>query len=499
MHLRLPPANTPENRMALAVALGTSALATPLLSPAIAAALAVPAFALARGAATPLLQHIQPALEDRTHFVRQLDQAIARGQANGRNSLVLLLRVDASDILEERLDHPAREALLTAVARKLRRGVRREDALARLDGYTFALGTAPDHNMHLKSALQLAARLQARMREPLQTSTAGAVRLRASVGFCLSSRLPGAGGEPLLHAASVALVEATRHGPGAIRSYSRAMMNRTRARRTHLSEIESAMDRGEIIAHFQPQIFSRSGKICGAEALARWQHPNEGLIPPAEFLPVITEAGLLPRLCDLMLAEALNLLDDCDRNGLSLPQVSINLAQEDLEDPSLVSRVDTALSAMSMHASRIRFEVLETVIAGKYGHQIERNLRCLTQKGVELDLDDFGTGHASISTLRAFSVNRVKIDRSFVKGIDNDIELQNIVRTMVQMARQLKLDILAEGVETPREETKLKSLGCDALQGYLYAKPASATDFITWMKTAPQSGKRPAPSLKAVS
>ena len=499
MHLRFPPRGTPVSRLALVAALGVGALSAPLLPPLVAAGLVVPAYALARRVAPPVLHHFRPAPAGRAAFVQQIDQAIARGEANGRNCLVLLIRVDAPDFLEERLDHPAREALFSAVARKLRRGVRRNDALTRLDGYTFALGTAPCHNMHLRSALQLATRLQAVMRAPVKTATAGSVRLSASVGFCLSSRLPGASGKPLLHAASVALVEAARHGPGAIRSFSRSMKIRTASRRAHLHEIETAMDRGEIVAHFQPQIFSKSGKICGAETLARWQHPFEGLIPPAEFLPVIAEAGLLPRLTDLMLAAASALINRCDEQRIALPQVTINLSQEDLSDSNLIERVESQLRLMAVAPSRIRFEVLETVIAGRAGQQIEQNLAQLAQRGFQLDLDDFGTGHASISTLRSFSVNRVKIDRSFVREIDKEHELENIVITMVQMANQLKLDILAEGVKTVAEADKLRALGCDVLQGYLFAKPAPLETFINWLAQQATIATPTRINLKAVS
>lgn len=245
--------------------------------------------------------------------------------------------------------------------------------------------------------------------------------------------------------------------------------------------LEQALRLGEIRAHYQPQICAKTGALTGCEALARWHHPTRGLLAPADFLPQMNTFGLTGLLGALMVENALTALSDWDRAGVHMPMVAVNFAQADLNRPHLVSQLAWDIDSHGLTPDRLTVEILETVPSRAKNSRIATNIAGLARLGCGIDLDDFGTGPASFAALRRFAVGRIKIDRRFVAGVHRDPRLQNCISAMVDMAKELGLQTLAEGVETPADLAMLADLGCDTLQGFHIAPPMAASAMAAWI------------------
>ena len=403
---------------------------------------------------------------------------------------VFILELDGFRELEQRHDRTAVERLLAITARRLRSVLREADVICRLDGPGFGVALAPSRRLDLEPAVQLAGRLQRAICEPVSISGMN-FYLSAAIGFSLSSRHRAPAAEDMVQGATLAMIEAQRNGPAGIRSYSDAMRARVASRSILATEVAEAFDRGEITAFFQPQVSTRTGEVTGFEALARWHHPIRGLIPPVEFLPALAQAGRMDRLGETMVREALAALRHWDGLGLRIPRVGVNFSNAELADPGLVDRIAWELDLHDLTPDRLVIEVLENVVANRAEDVVVRNLAGLARLGCCLDLDDFGTGHASITSIRRFSIERIKIDRSFVTRIDDDPEQQKMVGAILTMAERLGLDTLAEGVETEGERAMLARLGCGHIQGFGIARPMPLSETADWIRT--QSRARPDP------
>ena len=437
-------------------------------------------------------------LARRAGVAEALDRSLWSGLRSGRTSAALIVEIDGFHQMKEFHEHAALDDVLRMTAERLSAALGVGDTAARLEGATFAVALSPSREIDLESALQLAGRIQRHLSEPMPLGGAS-LPLAVTIGLALSGRLREPTGEGLLHAATLALIEAQRSGPGAIRSYSDAMRHRVESRGHLAGEVAAALEKGEVEAYFQPQISTRTGAITGFEALARWQHPTRGLLPPSEFLPAIEQAGLMSRLGERMLTSALTALRDWEREGIPIPSVGVNFSHAELCDPRLVERIGWELDRFDLTPDRLVVEVLETVIATRSEDTVIRNLAGLARLGCCLDLDDFGTGQASISSIRRFSIERIKIDRSFVTRIDRDPEQSRMVGAILTMAERLGLDTLAEGVETVGERQMLTRLGCGHVQGFLIARPMPFAETIPWIRASAESGAvAPPRSLRAV-
>jgi EAL domain-containing protein (putative c-di-GMP-specific phosphodiesterase class I) len=216
--------------------------------------------------------------------------------------------------------------------------------------------------------------------------------------------------------------------------------------------------------------------------LARWYHPERGLIPPADFLPMIEDAGLSERLGEVMLFNALTALARWDRAGLDVPTVAVNFSAAELRNPKLAEKLKWELDRFGLEPKRLCVEVLEHVVAETDNDVIVSNISALARMGCGIDLDDFGTGHASITSIRRFAVRRIKIDRSFVTKVDEDRDQQKMVSAILSMAERLGLHTLAEGVETPGEHAMLAQLGCGDVQGFGIARPMPVDETMDWIE-----------------
>lgn len=417
---------------------------------------------------------------DAANAQRMAQQALDRARAANLSTACILVELEGLDTVSQHTDEGTVESLRETALARLRGVLRRDDHAVRMGEQRFLVLLGPSLRMDLEALLQLAGRLQSAVEEPITLDNATRY-VAASIGFCGSPRLKGDGsGKQFLEAAQVALAEAVANSPSAIRAWSENMRTAYLEQKTLRSEIDRALNNGQIQPWFQPQVCTSTGEISGVEALARWIHPERGIVPPAQFLRVLEESGRMEQLSEVILQHSLTALRSWDQAGLSIPRVSVNFSDPELRDPRLVERIQWELDRFGITAPRLGIEVLETVIANSPEGIVARNIVELGNIGCHIDLDDFGTGHASITSLRRFKVHRLKIDRSFVTRIDRDEEQHRMLAAVLGMADRLGLETLAEGVESVGEHALLAQLGCDHVQGFGIARPMPADKLIAW-------------------
>lgn len=410
------------------------------------------------------------------------EQALLRAKAANLATACVLVEAEGLDQIArqhgERMAECARDALQT----RLRGLSRKDDQCLRVGDSRFMVLLSPSLRLDLESLLQMCDRLQRGLEEPLTVNTA-TLYVSVSFGFCGSNRLKeNASGPQLVEAAQAALTEALANGPSAVRAWTDSMRVARTARASLIGEVEKALVNGQIQPWFQPQICTSTGRITGVEALARWIHPDKGIVPPAQFLRVLEEAGQMDRLSEVILQHSLTALRSWDQSGIDVPRVSINCSNAELRNPRLTERIKWELDRFGLTSQRLGIEVLETVIADSPDGIIARNIGQLSELGCFVDLDDFGTGHASITALRRFTVHRLKIDRSFVTRIDRSEEQRRMLAAVLSLADRLELETLAEGVESVGEHALLAQLGCDHVQGFGIARPMPGDQLVEWSR-----------------
>ncbi|WP_289042703.1 GGDEF domain-containing phosphodiesterase [uncultured Aliiroseovarius sp.] len=415
----------------------------------------------------------------RPKLIAQLDHGFESNAEYEKSCLIL--EIDDFQKLSAHLGAAGMHQVLATLSDRVRAALRETDLVCFLDTGRFGISIDKRQRADLEATLQLAARLQAAVSEPISINQTR-VLLSSCIGFALPSRAPEATGEALFAAAESALDVALLGGPGSVRAFSNGMATRVGRCEHNRVDLSRALDTGEILPWFQPQVCVKTGRITGCEALVRWQHPTMGLIAPGAFLPAIAKAGLMERLGQVVLFGALSALRDWDLQGAEIPTVAINISADELNDPSLSEKIKWELDRFDVQPERLIIEILENVIAQTEDDVARHNIHALAKMGCKIDLDDFGTGNASIASIARFDVHRIKIDRSFVTHIDTDSDQQNMISAILTMARQLAVGTVAEGVETHGEFTKLVELGCQYAQGYSIAKPMPAHAFADWAR-----------------
>ncbi|MDE2082980.1 MAG: EAL domain-containing protein [Burkholderiales bacterium] len=428
------------------------------------------------------LAHFDPltGLTNRHRFRAQLGEMLAAGPMRPGCAL-LCLDLDNFKITNDTLGHAAGDALLQEVARRLVAGARRTDTVARLGGDEFAVIlrelASPDE------AAGLTQRLIETLNTPCEVQGAR-VAARASVGLVM---VPASASDvdAVLEQADLALYAAKASGGGGFRVFEPQMAASMRRRQRIEQALRQALAQGELSLAYQPQVDLRSRRVIGLEALLRWQHPELGAVSPAEFVPVAEEAGLIRPIGQWVLAQA------C-RDAMQWPQtltVSVNVSPVQAMSHDLVPVTQAALRDSGLAASRLELEITESI----FMHDSEATLavlRTLRDSGVRVALDDFGTGYSSLSYLRRFPFDTLKIDRSFVHELPSRPDTQAIVGMIAALAATLRMKIVAEGVEDAAQLRLLESYGCDAMQGYLVARPMPAHRLAGFF--ADWGGRRPA-------
>lgn len=417
----------------------------------------------------------------RDQLLAWLEQAMPRAAGVDRQVAVLCITLDDLSALEERFGRDMRDAVFNEAADRLTEFVRERDVIAQFDNRGFALALMNLRPPETENLLQMSRRLQAAFDAPF-SSGAQRTYCSISIGLAAETHVDMPTPEGLLAAAERAGELAGMSGPGAVRVYSEGLDSDRAHDRDMARDLANALETGEIFAWFQPQFRTDTNEVTGFEALARWEHPERGLVSPASFLPEIERAGLTPRLAEVILKQALAALNAWDAAGFRVPTVSVNFSGEDLRNPRLPDYVRWELDRYNLEPDRLVVEVLESVVADSSEDVITRTLSSLSKTGCRIDLDDFGTGYTSFMNIHRFNVTRIKIDRCLVSKVDRDDHQYKMVAALLAFSRELGIEALAEGVETQGEAEVLRELGCDSIQGYVAARPMPLGDTLLWLE-----------------
>ncbi len=411
---------------------------------------------------------------------RRLDQRIgwlASAREMPALAGLLLADLDRFKELNDTLGHHAGDLLLRSAGERFAElpGL---DLVARLGGDEFAfVVTGEERRARLSAA---ASALHAALERPFAIDGFD-VHVRASIGGALYG-VDGEDAAELLQRADVAMYKAKEAGSG-FELYSAERDPYSRERLRALAELRVALAEGELLVHYQPQADLRTGRVCGAEALVRWQHPTRGLLAPGAFLELAESGGLMRRLTSYVLERAIARCASWRAEGLEL-RMAVNLAMPNLLDPQLPEEVARLLEQARVPASQLVLEITENVVMADPVRILDV-LGRLHALGVRLSLDDFGAGASSLGVIRRLPVDELKIDRSFVMRMDGDDDDATIVRATVELAHNLGLRVVAEGVETVASLKRLRALGCDEIQGYLLGRPVAAEELAARVREAP--------------
>lgn len=414
---------------------------------------------------------------------RYLDQTVAEyKRANGSQTSIAMLALDLDRFkqINDTLGHRAGDMTLKHVAQVLREKVDEKDFIARVGGDEFVI--IVERQFDKSELATLAADIIATLKEPL-VFEGHTCRFGASVGVAVSDPSKPDMND-LLVKADIALYRAKELGRNCFEFFSDDQQARILKARQDSEEILWGLELGQFIPFYQPQFDAKNGQIVGVEALARWDHPDKGVLGPFEFLKVAEDINVIDDIDHDILATVLNDIKGWEENGLDVGHASVNVSSPRLRDENLVRR----LADLDIRPNKITFELLESIFLDEHDEVVEQNLAAIRELGIDIDIDDFGTGHASIVGLLKLQPKRIKIDRQFVIALEQSDEQRRLTKSIIDMGKSLGIEVLAEGVETQAQADILRTLGVDTFQGYLYAKPMSAADMkrflINWQAKA---------------
>ena len=408
-------------------------------------------------------------LPNRALLLDRLGQALARAGRRGEPVALLFLDLDRFKRVNDGLGHAAGDRLLVAVGERLRACARAGDTVARLGGDEFTL--LLEGLTDAAEAEAVAAAVAAALEAPVVLD-GQPVAVTASIGVALAG--PG-GAEPagLLRDADVAMYRAKARGKARVEVFDAAMAAGARERVAFEADLRQAVERGELRLAYQPIVELATGRVVGAEALARWAHPARGVVLPDAFVPLAEETGLIVPLGRWVLAEACRQGRAWQDRFPTPPTVSVNLSPRQFQQPGLVEEVAAALRSTGLAPDRLQLEITEGAVMADADGAVA-TLRQLRGLGVRLAIDDFGTGYSSLGYLQRFPIDLLKVDRRFVAGLGRDAGDTAIVEAVVGLAHALRLRVVAEGVETVEQAGRLRELGCELGQGYHFGRPAAA-------------------------
>ncbi|HJV53901.1 MAG TPA: EAL domain-containing protein [Noviherbaspirillum sp.] len=415
------------------------------------------------------LAHVDPVTElpNRHAFNERLLFALSRvGQAGGNIGL-LLLDLDNFKIVNDTLGHQCGDRLLRLVAQRLTASLRSGDAICRIGGDEFAVILESDaatrgEHVSAKILAALAAPFDVNMHE---------IYVSASIGISAYPR-DAADLETLIRNADTAMYQAKSKGKNAFEMFHPELDQKVQKRLALETSLRRALERGELTLHYQPQFSLKDGCMVGLETLLRWNHPELGVVSPVEFIPIAEESGLIVPIGRWALREACKQVAAWREAGFDNIQVSVNLSARQTKDCQLIGDILAALRDAGMAPGQLELEITETVLMENVHANVEL-LHRLQTEGIRLSIDDFGTGYSSMAYLKRFPIDQVKIDRTFVRDIPGDGDDEAITTAIIAMAHSLGLSVVAEGVETEQQFDFLRNAGCDIMQGYYFAEPAT--------------------------
>ncbi|MFK7828767.1 MAG: putative bifunctional diguanylate cyclase/phosphodiesterase, partial [Congregibacter sp.] len=416
-------------------------------------------------------------LPNRVLLADRLGQALKGAERNQKAVALVFVDLDEFKFVNDSLGHAAGDQLLKICATRLTDSVRTEDTVVRFGGDEFVI-VVPDIDGSEADVIAEVDTVVSKVLESLQHSTTiegVEIQSRASLGIALYPD-DGSSSEELTARADAAMYDAKASGRNCYRFYKPEMNAAAMRRLGFREEVRRAIKNDEFRLYYQPKHDCASDELVGAEALIRWQHPKHGFVPPIEFIELAEQMGCITEIGAWVLKKACEDIVSWRAQGLSTVKISVNLSPRQFQGSDVVSLVSEQLHAYCLEASSLEFEVTETALMDNAGESINI-LRRLRELGVGLSIDDFGTGYSSLGYLKDLPVDVLKIDRSFVVTMLEDARVEAIVSSIISLAHNLGLTVVAEGVETPEEKAKLLELGCDLCQGYLYNPPLKCAEF----------------------
>ena len=420
-------------------------------------------------------------LPNRVLFQERLQQAILNAHRHKKPLALLLLDLNRFREINDTFGHQWGDTLLREVGARLQEIIRKSDPLARLGGDEFGvlLANSGDEN----GAQNVANRI-IRVLEYDFVIDGHAFNVGGSLGIALYPQ-HGQDAHTLMRRADIALYAAKRANSD-YAFYQPEQDSHSPERLFFAGELRQAIASDRLLVHYQPKASLVTGRVFQAEALVRWRHPERGLIPPDQFIPLAEQTGLIRPLCHWVLNDALRQCALWKRNGVDL-RVAVNLSMHNLQDSRLPDVIVTLLSRWALEPACLEVEITESALSADPGRTFEILTR-LHDMGIRISIDDFGTGYSALAYLKRLPVDEIKIDKSFVMGMAAEEDDATIVRSTIDLGHNLGLQVVAEGIEDKATWDLLKSLGCDFAQGYFLSRPLPAPDFMTWLSASGRSG-----------
>lgn len=416
-------------------------------------------------------------LPNRLLLMERLKQAMAEASHNKRNVAILYIDLDRFKYINDSLGHDVGDVFLKVVSQRLVAQARPNDVVSRFGGDEFTMLIKDvDHIDHISS---LAQRIVDSLAQPLHVD--GRELFAApSIGVTMYPQ-DAADAEGLLKNADIAMYQAKDQGGSTYRFYT-AEMNAQSARRLAIEMgLRYALDRNEISLVYQPQVDLTTGCISGAEALLRWYSPDNGEVPPCEFIPLAEESGMILRMGEWALRNACAQVRAWHKEGFANLRIAVNLSSRQIQQGALLPQVRTALRQTGLPGRYLELELTESMLIAE-NDSTHTAFDELHDLGVRFSIDDFGTGYSSLSYLKCFPIDAIKIDRMFLHGVPDNLDSSDIVAAIIAMARSLSIGVIGEGVETIEQLDFLRRHGCDSMQGYYFSKPISAVEFTALLK-----------------
>ena len=428
-------------------------------------------------------------LPNRNFFRLRLDESIERAQIRQMSMAVMFIDLDNFKLINDSYGHHVGDGLLRAAGERLASSLRQSDIVARLGGDEFAV--VLNGNFNLAQLGAIADKLISALTQPL-TLDGNKLHISGSIGI---AGYPQDAGDSnmLLQCADAAMYVAKNAGKNAWRCYEPYMTSNSRERLELEREIRAGLDNGEFELHYQPQIDLGAGYLHGFEGLARWRHPQRGMISPASFIPIAEESGLIIKLGEWALRQACETIARWNRQHDTQYRMAVNVSPKELARPDYLDYVQSVLADSGCAPQWLEIEITESLLM-THGERALTLLSALRTLGITISIDDFGTGYSSLGRLRDLPIDKLKIDKRFVDDLSDDLCGLAIIRSITTLAESLRLGVVAEGVEHDHQAQLLRGVGCHCFQGFYFSRPLAASDTEQFIRTQARPGA-PAPTI----
>ncbi|MEE8056579.1 MAG: EAL domain-containing protein [Pseudomonadales bacterium] len=416
-------------------------------------------------------------LANRSLFHNKLEGSINHAGRTGKLVALFLLDLDRFKDINDTLGHPAGDELLLKVSARIRQSMRETDTVARLGGDEFAV--VATHLDNISDVGKLAKNLMATFSKTFILHNQP-VPVRISMGVAIYPHDSGNVDE-LFKQGDLALYDAKEHGRDTFSFFNKGLDLAIRKRQYLQAEMATGIINGDFVLHYQPIVNVNNREVVSAEVLIRWKHPDKGLIPPDEFIPIAESSGFIVPLGDWVICEVCRQKQQWHKEGIADFPLAINLAASQFYSDKLLQLLNHCITECRLKPSDIVLEITENTLM-KNTDDVSLRIKKLHEKGFSFSLDDFGTGYSSLAYLKRFPVDKIKIDRSMVDGIPDNTENSVICQAVISIGQAFGLKVIAEGVETHSQLQYLQSIGCHQAQGYFISRPLSSKDFSSWLQ-----------------